>query len=42
MMYSLTYLYQAIGDPFYADNAEITTFNALPTMLTPDHWGHQV
>ena len=40
-MYSLSYLYQALGDPYYADAAERTAYNALPAMLTPDWWAHQ-
>ncbi|KAI9652958.1 MAG: hypothetical protein M1831_006287 [Alyxoria varia] len=41
VMYSLSYLYQAIGDPVYADIAEKTTFNAMPAMMTGDWWAHQ-
>ena len=37
-MYSLSYLYQALGDPVYADAAELATFNAMPAMLTGDWW----
>ncbi|KAL9056025.1 MAG: hypothetical protein Q9162_003204 [Coniocarpon cinnabarinum] len=40
-MFSLSYLYQALGDSKYADAAERTAFNALPAMLTPDWWSHQ-
>jgi len=40
-MYSLSYLYQAIGDASYADWCEKTAFNALPVQLTPDWWARQ-
>ena len=40
-MYSLSYLYQMLGDNIFADQCELAAFNALPVMLTPDHWAHQ-
>lgn len=41
MLYSLAYLYQALGTNYYADLAEVTAFNAMPAMATPDWWGRQ-
>ncbi|EEQ89916.1 uncharacterized protein BDCG_05036 [Blastomyces dermatitidis ER-3] len=40
-MYSLSYLYQSIGDRDFADRCELAAFNALPVMVTPDWWAHQ-
>ncbi|KAI9759486.1 MAG: hypothetical protein M4579_002326 [Chaenotheca gracillima] len=40
-MYSMSYLYQAIGDNDFADKSELAAFNALPVMMTPDWWAHQ-
>ena len=37
-MYSLSYLYQALGDNYYADRCELAAFNALPAALAPDWW----
>ena len=40
-IYSLAYNYFAIGDPYYADRAELTAFNALPAAVSDDWWSHQ-
>ncbi|KAL9029829.1 MAG: hypothetical protein Q9196_001974 [Gyalolechia fulgens] len=40
-MYSLSYLYQAMGDRTFADRCERAAFNALPVMFTSDLWTHQ-
>ena len=39
-MFSLSYLYQALGDNEFADRCELAAFNALPVHLTPDWWAH--
>lgn len=40
-MYSLSYLYHAMGDRVFADRCERAAFNALPVMFTNDLWAHQ-
>ena len=40
-LYSVTYLHQLFGNPSHADLAERIAFNAMPVMLTPNHWDHQ-
>ena len=40
-MYSLSYLYQAMGDNEYADRCELAAFNALPVMTTSNQWARQ-
>lgn len=40
-IYSLAYNYFAIGDPSYADRAELAAFNALPAAMWPDWTSHQ-
>ena len=40
-MFSMSYLYQVLGDNAFADQCELAAFNALPVAMTPDHWAHQ-
>lgn len=40
-MFSLSYLYHALGDNSLADQCELTAFNALPVMTLPDWSAHQ-
>ena len=40
-LFSLSYLYQVSGDREFADRGELAAFNALPVMMTADHWAHQ-
>ncbi|KAL9130440.1 MAG: hypothetical protein Q9217_001363 [Psora testacea] len=40
-MYSLSYLYQVMGDKDFADRCELAAFNALPVSITNDHWARQ-
>jgi DUF1680 family protein len=40
-MYSLSYLYQSLGDSSFADRAELAAFNALPAAVMGDWWAHQ-
>ena len=41
MMYSMSYLYQTMGDNSFADRCELAAFNALPVSITGDHWARQ-
>ena len=40
-IFSLSYLYRAIGDNSFADRAELTAFKALPAGISSDWWSHQ-
>ena len=40
-MYSLSYLYQVMGDQDFAERCELAAFNALPVSITSDHWARQ-
>lgn len=41
IMYSMSYLYQVLGDNDFADQCEMAALNALPAAMMPDHWAHQ-
>ena len=40
-MFSLSYLYHALGDRDFAERAEMAAYNALPVMVMPGWWAHQ-
>lgn len=40
-MFSLSTLYQILGDASFADRLELAAFNALPAMIMPNWWAHQ-
>ena len=40
-MFSLEELMRILGDPFFGDQLERVTYNALPATFTPDMWAHQ-
>ena len=40
-MFSLEELIRILGDPFFGDRLETTTYNALPATFTADMWAHQ-
>ncbi|KAK4695808.1 hypothetical protein P7C71_g2015, partial [Lecanoromycetidae sp. Uapishka_2] len=41
VMYSMSYLYEMLGDKDFADRCELAAFNALPVSITGDHWARQ-
>lgn len=40
-MYSLSYLYQVLGDSEFANRCEQAAFNALPVGFSSNHWRRQ-
>lgn len=40
-MYSLSYLYQVLGNNDFADRCELAAFNALPVAISSNHWKRQ-
>ncbi|KAG2416198.1 hypothetical protein HFD88_007391 [Aspergillus terreus] len=40
-MFSLSYIYHALGENHFADRCELAAYNALPVMTLPDWWAHQ-
>jgi len=40
-MFSMTWIYQYLGDNDIADWVEQAAFNALPASISPDWWSHQ-
>ena len=40
-MFSLSTLYQTLGDASFADRLENAAFNAMPAMIMPKWWAHQ-
>ncbi|KAF9894117.1 hypothetical protein FE257_009090 [Aspergillus nanangensis] len=40
-MFSLSYIYHALGENTFADQCELAAYNALPVMTLPDWWAHQ-
>ncbi|MCJ1462580.1 hypothetical protein MMC07_001182 [Pseudocyphellaria aurata] len=41
VVYSLSYLYQVLGDSEFADRCELAAFNALSVGFSSNHWGRQ-
>lgn len=40
-MFSLSTLYQTLGDASFVDRLENAAFNAMPAMIMPNWWAHQ-